>query len=115
MGIILRDFLVDILRGRAKNSRFLSWLRCGEIKYFSDCILNGTDPEPDGEEGYADVRVLEGVLAALKSGGAVQLPPFTRTKRISTKAQKMELPAVSTPNLVDVSNPGKGINKQAKN
>jgi predicted dehydrogenase len=87
----------------------------GEIKYFSDCILNGTDPEPDGEEGYADVRVLEGVLAALKSGGGVQLPPFTRTKRISTKAQKMELSAVSTPNLVDVSNPGKGINKQAKN
>ncbi len=25
--IILRDFLVDILRGRAKNSRWLSWLR----------------------------------------------------------------------------------------
>ena len=25
--IILRDFLVDILRGRAKNSRSLSWLR----------------------------------------------------------------------------------------
>ena len=23
----------------------------GEMKYFSDCILNGTDPEPDGEEG----------------------------------------------------------------
>jgi predicted dehydrogenase len=87
----------------------------GEMKYFSDCILSGTDPEPDGEEGYADVRVLEGVLAALKSGGAVQLPPFTRTKRISTEAQKMELSAVSTPDLVDVSNPGKGIDKQAKN
>jgi hypothetical protein len=23
----------------------------GEMKYFSDCILNGVDPEPDGEEG----------------------------------------------------------------
>ena len=59
----------------------------GELKYLSDCVLNGTDPEPDGKEEYADVRVLEGVLAALKSGGAVQLPPFTRPKRISTKAQ----------------------------
>ena len=87
----------------------------GEMKYFSDCILNGTNPEPDGEEGYADVRVLEGVLAALKSGGAVQLPPFARTKRINTQEQKMELPAVSTPDLVDVSNPGKGVDKQAKN
>ncbi len=48
----------------------------GEMKYFSDCILNGTDPEPDGEEGYADVRVLEGILRALKSGRSETLEPF---------------------------------------
>ena len=87
----------------------------GEMKYFSDCILQGTDPEPDGEEGFADVRVLEGILAALKSGGPVPLPPFTRTRRIDTQAQKMELRAVSTPDLVDTSNPAKGVEKQAKN
>ena len=87
----------------------------GELKYFSDCILKGTDPEPDGEEGFADVRVLEGVLEALKSGGPVQLPPFSRTKRIDTEAQRIELPAVSTPELVDVSNPGKGVEKLPKN
>jgi predicted dehydrogenase len=87
----------------------------GELKYFSDCILNGIDPEPDGEEGFADVRVLEGVLEALKSGSAVRLPPFTRTKRIDTIAQKMELRAVPTPDLVDASNPGKGVEKLAKN
>lgn len=87
----------------------------GELKYFSDCILNGTDPEPDGEEGYADVRVLEGVLEALKSGGAVQLPPFTRTTRIDTDAQKIELPAVPSPDLVHASNPGKGVEKLPKN
>ncbi|HEY0793671.1 MAG TPA: Gfo/Idh/MocA family oxidoreductase [Chthoniobacterales bacterium] len=87
----------------------------GELKYFSNCILNGTDPEPDGEEGFADVRVLEGILEALKSGGAVQLPPFTRTKRIDTTAQKMELRAVSTPDLVETSNPGKGMEKLPKN
>ena len=87
----------------------------GEMKYFSDCILKGTEPEPDGEEGYADVRVLEGILEALKSGGAVQLPAFTRTKRIDTEAQKMELRAVSSPDPVDVSNPAKGVEKMAKN
>jgi predicted dehydrogenase len=87
----------------------------GELKYFSDCILNGTDPEPDGEEGFADVRVLEGVLEALKSGGPVQLPPFTRSKRIDTEAQKIELRAVSTPDLVHASNPGKGVEKLPKN
>ncbi len=87
----------------------------GEMKYFSECILKGTDPEPDGEEGFADVRVLEGVLQALKSGGPVKLAPFTRAKRIDTKAQKMELRAVSTPDLVNASNPGKGVDKQPKN
>ncbi|MBV9491853.1 MAG: Gfo/Idh/MocA family oxidoreductase [Verrucomicrobia bacterium] len=87
----------------------------GELKYFSDCILNGTDPEPDGDEGFADVRVLEGILEALKSGGPVRLPPFTRTKRIDTEAQKMKLRAVSTPDLVNVSNPGEGVEKLPKN
>ncbi|MBE7158385.1 MAG: Gfo/Idh/MocA family oxidoreductase [Rhodospirillales bacterium] len=87
----------------------------GEMKYFSDCILENKDPEPDGEEGFADVRVLEGVLEALRSGKPVKLPPFTRTKRIDTQTQKMTLRAVSTPDLVDVSNPGKGVDKQPKN
>ena len=38
----------------------------------------------DGKEGFADVRVLEGALEELKSGGPVKLPSFTRTKRINT-------------------------------
>ena len=87
----------------------------GELKYFSDCILNDKEVEPDGEEGYADVRVLEGVLEALKSGSSVTLEPFTRSKRIDTTAQKLELRAVSTPDLVHASNPGKDVDKQPSN
>jgi predicted dehydrogenase len=44
----------------------------GEMKYFSDCVLKGLDPEPDGEEGFADVRVLEGILKALQTGQSVK-------------------------------------------
>ncbi len=87
----------------------------GEMKYFSNCILQGTDPEPDGEEGFADIRVLEGVLESLKSGGAVKLAPFERTRRIDTQAQKMELKAVSASETVDVSSPAKGAPEQSKN
>jgi predicted dehydrogenase len=87
----------------------------GEMKYFSDCILNGTDPEPDGEEGYADVRVIEGIMRALKSGKSEMLPPFTRTKRIDTSAQKQTLAAVHSPELVNTSNPGKGKDKVPTN
>ena len=85
------------------------------MKYFSDCILHDREVEPDGEEGFADVRVLEGVLEALKSGGRVTLKPFTRTKRIDTKGQLETLRAVSTPDLVDADNPAKGVEKQPKN
>lgn len=87
----------------------------GELKYFSDCILNNTEVEPDGEEGFADVRVLEGILEALRTGGSVKLEPFNRTKRIDPETQVVELRAVSTPDLINADNPGKGIDKQPKN
>ena len=87
----------------------------GEMKYFSDCILNGTDPERDGEEGYADVRVLEGVLRALKEGKPQMLEPFTRSKRIDPDTQKETLRAQSSPELVHTSSPGKGQEKTPKN
>ncbi len=85
------------------------------MKYFSDCILNGTDPEPDGEEGYADVRVLEGIMRALGSGKPEPLEPFTRTRRIDIAAQKETLAAKAPPDLVNTSNPGKGKDKSPKN
>ena len=87
----------------------------GEMQYFSDCILNGTDPEPDGEEGFADVRVLEGILHALKTGASVKLDPFVRTRRIDTDAQLKKLPAQKSPDLVNTSNPGLGKEKVPKN
>jgi predicted dehydrogenase len=87
----------------------------GEMKYFSDCILNGQDPEPDGEEGYADVRVLEAILRALKEGTPQKLEPFTRSRRIDTKAQEQTLSAQRSPELVETSNPGRGQEKVPKN
>jgi predicted dehydrogenase len=87
----------------------------GEMKYFSECIINDEAPEPDGEEGFADVRVLEGIIAALASGGSIALAPFTRSRRIDTQRQKVTLRAVSTPELVNAANPGQGGEKKPKN
>jgi predicted dehydrogenase len=92
----------------------------GEMKYFSQCILNNEEPEPNAEEGFADVRVLEAILQALESGRSIPLGPatfvsFRRDRRIDTKAQRMTLRAVSTPELVHASNPGRGAEKKAKN
>jgi len=69
----------------------------GEMKYFSDCILEGRDPEPDAEEGIADLRVIEGIVRALETGQPQTLPPFTRTRRIDPKDQLQTLRYVSPP------------------
>jgi predicted dehydrogenase len=84
----------------------------GEMKYFSDCILNNKRPEPDGEEGFADVRVLEGILAALRTNRPVELSPFKRRNRINTETQEMDLRAISTPELVHASGPTEGESKK---
>jgi predicted dehydrogenase len=87
----------------------------GEMKYFSDCILTDAEPEPDAEEGFADVRVLEGILLALKTGKPVKLAPFSRSKRIDPDAQLENLRAKTPPDLVNASNPARGVDKGSKN
>ncbi len=79
----------------------------GELQYFSDCILNDEHPEPDGEEGRLDVRVLAAIEQALKTGRSVSLDPIERHRR-PAPAQRRTLPAVRHPTLVNAAEPGKG-------
>ena len=80
----------------------------GEMKYFSNCILSGVDPEPDVEEGYADVRVTDGVFECLRTGKRVELQPFTRSKRIDPN-QVQTIHPHSAPKIVNASNPGRDL------
>jgi predicted dehydrogenase len=79
----------------------------GELQYFSDCILHNREPEPNGEEGLADVRVLAAIERALESGQPQNLGPFQRQGRMET-TQVRRLPPVSSPELVDAAEPSKG-------
>jgi hypothetical protein len=56
----------------------------------------GTDPEPDGEEGMCDVRVVEALIKSLQTGQPQQLEPYTRHKRI-VKEQVQDLRHVKLP------------------
>ena len=76
----------------------------GEMKYFSDCILHEIDPEPDAEEGLADVRVLEAIQRSLKTGEVQTLAPFARSKRIDPD-QVVRLGALKPPEPVHASSP----------
>jgi predicted dehydrogenase len=78
----------------------------GEMKYFSDCILHDIDPEPDAEEGLADVRVLEAIQRALEMGQVQTLAPFARSKRIDPD-QVVRLGVLKPPEPVHASSPSK--------
>ncbi|HKO95014.1 MAG TPA: Gfo/Idh/MocA family oxidoreductase [Polyangiaceae bacterium] len=75
-----------------------------ELKYFSDCILNGREPEPSGEEGWCDVRVVEAILESARTHRAVSLAPYARRRR-PTKAQADQEPPVKKPPLVHAPSP----------
>lgn len=79
----------------------------GELKYFSECVINGKDPEPDGEEGMLDVRVLVACEQSLKTGMPVKLQPYTRSRR-ATLDQEQTLSPVKTPEMVGAHKPSEG-------
>lgn len=72
-----------------------------ELLYFSDCILKDRDPEPSGEEGLADVRVIEGMQQSITNGRWVSLEMRQRKRRPALR-QEIRRPAVKRePKLVD--------------
>ena len=79
----------------------------GELKYFSDCVMNGVNPEPDGEEGMLDVRVLAAIEQSLLQGKPVMLEPYTRKRRPDTN-QAVELRKPKEPELVNAHKPSEG-------
>ncbi|WP_408959541.1 D-xylose 1-dehydrogenase Gfo6 [Natrinema sp. 74] len=46
---------------------------CEEFDYFGYCVLTGTDPEPDGEDGLADLRAIEAAYESAETGRQVDL------------------------------------------
>lgn len=66
----------------------------GEIDYFSECVLEGRQPEPSGYEGMADIRIVEALLKSMRIGGPVQLPPYDKKGNWPGEQQKEEKSAV---------------------
>ncbi len=72
-----------------------------ELLYFSDCILKNRQPEPSGEEGLQDVRIVEALYRSARTGRAVRIPPFRKSKRPSGR-QRITRPGIAKPRLVKV-------------
>jgi predicted dehydrogenase len=75
-----------------------------ELLYFSDCIQKDVEPEPSGEEGLADVRILRAIDRSAAERRPVKLAPFSRAQRPSP-AQAIHRPVRRPPEMVNAQKP----------
>jgi predicted dehydrogenase len=93
------------VKGRTTRRRYPKRDQFGaELLEFSDCIIEGRDPEPSGREGLADVRVIRALLRSARESRVVQLPPFRRRRRPEPE-QEIRLPPVRKPREVAARSP----------
>jgi glucose-fructose oxidoreductase len=85
-------------RGR-KRDQFAA-----ELLYFSDCVQNDREPEPSGEEGTRDVRIVNALYESSRTGRVVELLPVVE-KPAPREEQAIDRPPVSKPGLVNVQEP----------
>jgi glucose-fructose oxidoreductase len=72
-----------------------------ELLYFADCIRQNREPEPSGEEGQQDVRIVRALYESADTGKTIDIPPFQPSKRPSGR-QRIRRPGISKPSLVKV-------------
>jgi glucose-fructose oxidoreductase len=72
-----------------------------ELLYFSECIRKDREPEPSGEEGLQDVRIIEALYESARTGRAVAIPSYDKSERPSGK-QMITKPGIRKPELVKV-------------
>jgi predicted dehydrogenase len=77
-----------------------------ELVHFSNAILTDTEPEPSGEEGLCDVRVLRAIEASVRTRQPVSLAPYEREDRPSMRLE-MKLPAIGNVQPIDAPSPSK--------
>jgi predicted dehydrogenase len=77
-----------------------------QLLYFSDCILQRREPQPDGQEGLVDVAIIRAAYESLETGRAV--PVDVAARRRPTPDQAVVCPAIEAPDMVRASAPGDG-------
>jgi predicted dehydrogenase len=76
-----------------------------ELLYFSECIATGQQPEPSGDEGLADVRIIEALYRSAVSHQPVALTNY-ETKQRPTIHQEIRRPPIRRmPDLIHAAPP----------
>jgi len=75
-----------------------------ELIYFSDCIIHNRAPEPSGNEGLADVRIINAIYESAEIGRAVRVELVPK-KRRPDETMQIKRPPVKKPEPVGASAP----------
>ena len=93
------------LEGEMRERRFAKRDQFApELLYFSDCVLQNGTPEPGGDEGLADVRVIRALYRSAERGEPVALEPFAKRARPSLE-QEIRRPPVDKPEVIHAAAP----------
>jgi glucose-fructose oxidoreductase len=76
-----------------------------EFVYFSDCILQNKEPEPSGEEGLIDVRIIRALYDSIEAGKPIALDNLDRQQRPSAQQSIERPPQSQSPNLIHAAPP----------
>jgi predicted dehydrogenase len=76
-----------------------------EFVYFSDCILQDTEPEPSGKEGLIDVQIIRALYRSLETGEFVEIDSPSR-QNYPGADQAIDRPASERePELIHAADP----------
>ena len=75
-----------------------------QLVYFSQCILEGIHPEPDGYEGLGDVEIIEALYESSRHNKPVTLT-VTPSKKRPHVQQIITRPVVEKPEEIKASSP----------
>lgn len=101
------DIEMEIHKGeKTKDKSFKATDQfAAELDYFARCIMRDEQPEPSGEEGLTDVRIIQAMYRSPSTNMPVKLDLPTRRRRPQTD-QEISRPASEAPEPVHAAPPG---------
>lgn len=78
-----------------------------ELDAFAGCVREDREPEPSGEEGLADMRVLDAIQRSIETGRAEPVDPLERHLRPSRKQEIARFPQARPAAPIHVERPSR--------
>jgi glucose-fructose oxidoreductase len=94
-------------KGKSKTTTFKHRDQiAAEIIYFSDCIRQNKNPEPSGQEGLLDVRIIDAMRRSYLGHRTIRLRPLVKKQR-PHRGQSIKKQPVKKPSPVKAPPPSK--------